>query len=210
MGEKMVAICVVSAVVALGLGSVACGGTSTGASQAPRRSASAVADRTTASQTRLEVDTADDDSDSSGNLRYDVDDRGVVDSGHVPDAASVRAIVALVKRYFAVAAAGNGVQGCALVYGYLLVSETIAEEYRLGSSPTLNGRTCATYLSRIFKRHHRNFAARAAARVGSVRTVKNDGAAMLRLKGPGPEHHELVRRVHGVWRIASVFDVGMP
>src|SRR5258705_4632253 len=71
---------------------------------------------------------ADFDNDTHENTGYyDGDDNRIRAWGHAPSAADRGTIAALVNRYFAAAAAGDGAKACPLMYSIL--EEAIAEDY---------------------------------------------------------------------------------
>jgi hypothetical protein len=159
----------------------------------------------------VERDSSDQDGDSVQSGRYDVDDTSIVTEGRRAAVAERRSIVALVKRYYIAAAAGDGAEGCALVYGYSLVAETTAEiRGEQWSSPHLDRKRCAAVLSHLYRQRHAVLAAHAEAfHVTDVRvTGQTYGVVILRF-GPGREHLMYVRRMDGIWKIGLVFEDGM-
>lgn len=147
--------------------------------------------------------TAKPDNDGDGDNGND-DDRW----GSAASSTDRRAVVALVKRYYAVAAAGDGAQGCALIYS--LLAEEIPELYgEPPGPPSLRGGTCAVVMSKVYRQKHRQLVAKVAMiDVIGVRVKRLRGLALLRFKG-GPERDIPVHREHRAWRIAALLDGGL-
>jgi hypothetical protein len=152
----------------------------------------------------------DDDNDSRGNSYYDEDDNVILRYGHSASAADVQAVTAIVKRYYAAAAAGDGVKGCSLIYS--LFAETIPEEYGRppAGPPGLRGKTCAVIVSKLFKQNHRQLVAdNTVLKVTGVRVEGNRGWAVLSLQMRSA-HRILVHRERGAWKIDELLDSEMP
>lgn len=127
----------------------------------------------------------------------------MLDYGNPANAADWRRSVALVKRYFAAAAAADGAGACRLLVP--LSAESVVE--RDGGSPPLRGRTCAVVMSKLFRLHHRMLAEKSAAlEVIAVRIKDDRGLAVLNF----PEIHEArqigLRRVRGTWKVVDLLD----
>jgi hypothetical protein len=192
----------------LGLGVGACGNTGRGTGSAPG-SSSNVATRTAVAakqtQSRLPTD-SDNDNDNPGKSRYDGDDGPVLHFGHAASAAEERAVAALVKRYYAAGAAGDGATACSLIDS--LLAESVVEEY--AQSPALRGKTCAEVLSKLFRRRHRELAGDIATLKPTVVRVSGDrGLALVRF-GATRERRLLLRRERGAWKMDVLLDVGVP
>lgn len=194
----------------LGLGAGACGNAGKRTDSTSGFSSSAAAGTVAAtapaqSQPHLPID-SDNDNDNSGNSRYDGDDKPVLYFGHAPSAADGRAIAALVRRYYAAGAAGNGATACGLIHP--LLAESIVEEY--AHSPSLRGKTCAAVMSKLFRQLHRELTSDVAG-LELVRTrVSGDrGLALVRF-GARRERRVLVRRERGAWKMDVLLDVGVP
>jgi hypothetical protein len=131
------------------------------------------------------------------------DDARVLYYGHAADAADRRSSIALVKRYFAAAAAEDGKRACGLLVP--LLAESVVEED--GRSPGLRGRTCAAVVSKLFKMRHRMLLEkRAALEVIAVRVKGDRGLVVLNF----PEIREArqlgERRVDGRWKLHELLD----
>jgi hypothetical protein len=198
------------AIALLSLGATACGGASKAGSSttnqvSPNASTTGGASTTSASSgapTGLQgKDSNDGDNDPQSN-----DDTAILDYGHLASAADKRAVTALVKRYYAAAAAANGTRACPLIYG--IVVETIPEEF--AGDPRLRGKTCATVMSKVFKQRHRQMAADNAilkvTRVG----VEGDKGLVLIYLGIPPVSSVLVHREGRAWKMQSLFEGGIP
>jgi hypothetical protein len=143
------------------------------------------------------------DNDGDGDNGND-DDRW----GSATSATDRRAVVSLVKHYYAVAAAGDGARGCALIYS--LLAEEIPELYgEPPGPPSLRGGTCAVVMSKVYRQKHRQLVAKIATiDVIGVRVKRLRGLALLRFKG-SPERDIPVHREHHAWRIDALLDGGL-
>lgn len=220
----------VSALLVLAAG--ACGGSGTGARSASRTAASGTAPGTaqastagaTPTQDSLRGDEDDDESaaDQTGNNRYDNDadfdndtheNAGYLDSddssiqafGQAPSAVEDRAIAALVSRYFAAAAAGDGAKACPLIYS--LLAEAIPEDFGRSPGPAYaRGKTCAVVMSKIFKHDHAQLA---GVQVTGVRVSGNEARALLGSKAL-PAGSILLRREHRAWKMDALLSEPLP
>jgi hypothetical protein len=125
--------------------------------------------------------------------------------GHAASAADFRAVVAVVRAYYAAGAAGNGARGCSLIYS--LLADEIPELYGEGSGPPeLRGKTCAVVVSKLFRHHRAHFRADSAwLRVFRVRVRGLRGLAFVRLPDT-PIHDIPVHREHAAWRVEALID----
>lgn len=155
---------------------------------------------------RLDSD-EDNDNPQPRTSRFDGDDYAVTRFGHPAGVADRQAIVRLLKRYYAAAAAQDGSAACALLYPVL--AEAVPEDY--GQAVSVHGRkTCATVLARVLAPHRRELAADAASL--TVLKVRLDGArgwAMLRLAMPSERRLQL-HREGGAWRVDELLDTKLP
>jgi hypothetical protein len=149
----------------------------------------------------------DGDIDSLGMGRYDTDADADPTFGPVATPTEHQAIATLIKRYYAVAAAGNGALACTMLAP--LVAEAAVEEHRPGKGPpALRGRGCAQVLSRLFAERHRELVADVATlRVGWTQT-KGRRAVALANFGPAREMLVYVRHANGVWQMNTLLDSG--
>jgi hypothetical protein len=144
------------------------------------------------------------ENDRDNDYDHNDDDSQTVHYGHAAGAADERSSVALVRRYFAAAAAADGARACALLVP--LVAESIAEE-AVGST-VLHGKTCPTVASELFTREHRQLEQkRSALEVYAVRVNGNRGVILIEFPTIGRELRQIAeRRIHGAWRIAELYD----
>jgi hypothetical protein len=128
--------------------------------------------------------------------------------GHAASAADRRDIVALVKRYYAIAAAGDGARACAILYS--LFAEEVPETYgEPPGDPALRGKTCAAVMSKVFKQRRRQLIQEAPSlKVIGVRIRGLRGLALLSFRGIG-ERDILVHREKRLWRIDALLDGGL-
>jgi hypothetical protein len=150
----------------------------------------------------------DDDSEEDRG-HQDSDDVRVVFLGHVANQNETDVVVALIKRYYAAAAAEDGHLGCSLLYP--LIAETVVEDYGRPPGPlALRGGTCAVVVSKVFRQRHRRLVTDIARlHVTQVRTSGNQGLALLTF-GSAPRRYLPLRRHGGAWKVASFFDIEMP
>jgi hypothetical protein len=186
----------VLALAALGLGLAACGGLSGGtASQRATAAASTGAPATAWSPAHKN----DRDNDSDHND----DDNGALLYGHTANAADRRVSVALLKSYYAAAAAEDGAKTCPLLVP--VIAESVVEND--GRSGPLRGNTCAAVMTKLFKLHHRSLVEKnATLKVLDIR-VEGDKALDI-LEFPAiPEVREMTeRRVGGTWMLLELLD----
>lgn len=203
-------------------GAYACGAASSSSRPATARSsgsstAGSVATTTTVSPfsvAELAKRDQDGDIDRLTQSRYDRDNDAIPGFGQPADAADRRAIVALIKRYYKVAAAGDGAQACSLQYA--LSAELVVEEHHRGKGPpSLQGDTCAQIMSKLLARHHRELAEDISGgyRVLAVQVHFNQGYALVRFAAPRAFHElrelrMLVHREHGGWKMDKPLDDG--
>jgi hypothetical protein len=150
---------------------------------------------------------SDGDTDNPGSSYYDKDDAEILAYGKAANTKDRLQITALVKRYYAVAAAGDGAAGCSLTYS--LIDESTVENYAQ-NHPTLRGKTCAEVMSNQFEQDRAQLAAGSARlHVISVRVGENRGYALLGA-GKRPERSLLVHRESGAWKTEALVDSALP
>ena len=131
------------------------------------------------------------------------DDAQALNYGHAAGPAERRATVALVRRYFADAAATNGARACRLLVP--LMAELAVEES--GKSPSLRGKTCATVMTKLFERYHAALVEKSAKlQVYAIRVLGDRALALLYFPELSEVRRLLLRRVHGSWRVYSLLD----
>jgi hypothetical protein len=131
------------------------------------------------------------------------DDAHVLDYGHAASGTERQEITSLVKSYYATAAAEDGSTACSMLYP--LISETVAEDY--GHIPDLRGTTCATVITKLFKRRHHLLVGESDTFKVYALRVKGERALTVLSFAVLPEVRQLPeRRVDGAWKIAALSD----
>lgn len=140
----------------------------------------------------------DDDGDNND------DDAGVLDYGHAAGPADRQALMALIRSYYAAAAAADGAKACALLMPF--IAEAVAENY--GFQPGLHGKTCATVLSKLFKRQHALLAGKYETLKFYALRVDEDKALTVLSFATLPEVREIAERrdSSGAWRVLELRD----
>jgi ketosteroid isomerase-like protein len=149
----------------------------------------------------------DQDRDSPGGSYYDRDDGEIRSYGYVASATDASAITALVERYYAAAAEGDGVKACALTYRFDV--ETLPEKYGRPPGPRwLHGaNTCQALLARVFQHFHGSLTAPVV-----VTSVRVDGSHADALVGfrTLPAGFVKARREGGAWKIDGLLAAPLP
>jgi hypothetical protein len=146
---------------------------------------------------------------SSAPLRFTPEntyERGADDLAwsHVVGGVDRRQMTAVLKRYYAAAAAEDGVEACALMYS--LFAEEVPEDE---SPAALRGQSCATVAASLFKQRHRELVAdNATFRVTLVRVSGRRGLALLKF-GNRPERDIRMHREGHRWKVEELLDSGM-
>jgi hypothetical protein len=192
----------------LGIGATACGSTSAGTTHAPSNSQATT--YSTASVPALPPDRDDNDGDNPENTQTDSDDGSVLDFGHPADASDARQITALVKRYYAAAAAEEGARACSMLYSTF--AEAVPEDY--GKSPPgpsfARGTTCPAVMTAMFKHFHSHLVARLPKlQVYRVGVNERQGEVVLRF-GSLPEREIHVDREGHTWKVVALIDSALP
>jgi hypothetical protein len=130
---------------------------------------------------------------------HDGDDTSVLTYGHAAGAAEARAVAAVVKRYYAAAAVGDGATACSMILPTL--AKAIPEDYARPTGPVYlrGGKTCRAVMSRLFKHFHDKLAG--AIEVTGVRVEGNLALALLGSR-TRPASEMSVERIGGAWKIA--------
>jgi hypothetical protein len=201
---KTVLVCSTLALSAIGAG--ACGTSRSPGSIPSRPSVGSATDSVASSSTSTAgppLQDADGDSDSPGSGHDNDGDEYLSYYGQAAGAADRRTLTVLLRRYYAVAAAGDGTRACSLLYWP--VAESVVEEHEEGP-PSLRGATCAQVASKLFARDHRELARQIASlEVTEVRLKGDQGLVRLRFAAP-TEHLVPVHRDHGVWKVGMLLD----
>lgn len=197
-------LCAAVAALALGCAVGACG------SQAKHPS-TAGADATEAAELRpapLEAEADADKDNDIGAAADDTDNRRDFAFGHAVSPSVSGAVTALVKRYYAVALAGQGARGCAMLYSTIAEGLVEDDSREPGGPPYMRGAsTCTQVLDALYHHFHAQFAAEVPIlQVTSVRLQGGYGYAFLRF-GSMPEREIPVKREGRVWRMAQTYDL---
>jgi hypothetical protein len=145
--------------------------------------------------------TRNNDRDNDGD--HNDDDEGVLKYGHAADASDWRASVALLDRYYAAAVDDDGARACAQLVPF--IAEAVPEDE--GSTPGLRGSSCATVMTKLFRRLRRQVAIKhRSMKVIAVR-VQGDRALAVIDFSAIPEVREFKERRIGVgWRLLALLD----
>lgn len=200
-----------SSIALVGLCAGACGGKGEHTSRtAHSTAASGSADTATAARLQRAGSYIRGDGDADETDHRDQDDR-IRGYGHAAGAADKRAIAALVERYFAAAAAGDGPRACSLIYAGLANSSNLGEVAEAAHPPapgvaSLRGESCGQIMSLLFAENRRALIADAATvKILSVRVYGNHGVALLGFK-TAPEGKIPLRRESETWKIDSLLE----
>lgn len=174
-----------ASLVTVALAGMAIGGCGSGSHTAPAVDARVTAASSSAARPKPSVEgTSDDD---------------IPAYGHEASAADRQAITALVRRYYAAAAAADGRTACALLDRNL--EHVIAEDY--GQPPALpysRGKTCKVVMAKIFRHLTHHPADLAATAVTGVRVSNNYAFAELSSKLT-PKGEIFLLRERGKWTV---------
>ncbi len=144
-----------------------------------------------------------DAADSASKGYFDKDDTRLRNIGHVATFTDRRAIVTLVKNYYAAAASDNGAVACSLTYP--VRAESLPEDYGPTYSP--GATTCAQVLTAVFKRLHAQAAS--LAEVTDVRIEGRQATVLLRSTSI-PASMTQARRRGSTWMLDHVLATPLP
>ena len=190
---------------------LACGNASRDAGSPSRVSSTATGAAGTGAAAPGSYLKGDDDADE-GVGSPDADDGRTRGYGHAANAADEHAVTALVKRYYAAGAMGDGATACRLM------SPRLAGEPNLGdaaeeayppapSAPSLHGKSCVQIMSLLFREDHRRLTAdRATLYVIAVRIDGLHGLTLLGFRASPERQIPIVREGHA-WKIDSLLDL---
>lgn len=130
--------------------------------------------------------------------------------GHPADRADARALVALVRRYYADAAHGSSLDACRLLYGPRSEATAGEDDARTPNQrPSLAA--CARYLSRLFTENPGLLRAQEATlRVGAIRDEYNKASVQLYFGHPAAAYYIEAHRERGLWKLEMVLAVNRP
>ncbi len=201
------------AVLGLGGGVAACGSSS--ATDSSRNASHNVSTGEAAISTTEEAPTdyrkvdADKDNDI-GAAHDDKSNREALLFGHATGASDERTITSLVKRYYAIALAGDGAKACSLIYSSL--AEAAPEDYGQVPGPAyLRGATtCKAILTKLFAHFHSQLAIQVPVlEVTRVRVQADQARALLKFAAMPEREIQITREGH-VWKIAALLDNALP
>jgi hypothetical protein len=148
---------------------------------------------------------ADDDSDKYGSEPDNENEA----FGHPADAGDARHITAVLRRYYAAAARGDGALACELLYSPL--AEAVPEDYGGTSAPAAQrGETCAVVLSKLFDQQHAQLKDGSKLRVAAVRVYLNRASARFGLGNEAPDQYIMAHRERGPWKVDMLFGLERP
>ena len=157
------------------------------------------------------VKPTDQDKDFDGNATgyYDSDDSGIRAFGHAANVTEQKAVVEMVERYYAAAAAADGAAACPMI----VASLARAIPHDIGSPPGppyARGKTCAVVMSKVFRENHRQLAAEAATlKVSGVRVEHGLVRALLSFTSL-PGRWLSIAREGGAWKVHELLDRELP
>jgi hypothetical protein len=163
-----------------------------------------------------QIETRGDEDHDSDRYPHELPDRDEVPYyktepfGHPASTAEAQAAAAVLRRYYADAAHGDGAAACRLLYSTR--ADSLSGDYTGLLGPT-RGRntTCAGVLSGVFGRLRRRLRLDSAMlRVGAVRVDFNHASAQLDFGGARRPHYIALQRERGAWKLAMLLDVGQP
>jgi hypothetical protein len=157
-----------------------------------------------------DVDPEDGDSDYPVPSSYrfpDPDDRETLAFGRAASPAQRGAVAAVLQRYYAAAAAGDGTLDCSLLIRAL--ANSAAEDYAGAGSPTYmrGAKTCPAVLERTFRQSHQELVA--PIEVYAVRVAGSKARAVVSSKTLRASMIGLARE-GGSWRVQTLLGLPLP
>lgn len=152
---------------------------------------------------------ADEDQDI-GAPQDDVNPEQALGLTRTANAKDTRAITTLIKRYYAVAVAENGVAGCAMLFP--TIAESVPEDFGLSppGPPYARGTTCAGVLTLTFRHFHPQLALEVPHLTVARVLIRGRNAQAILHFGKLPERVIMVEREGPRWRIGALLDSQMP
>ncbi len=145
-----------------------------------------------------------------GAAEDDTNNNLALNFGQAASTTDRSAITALVKRYYAIALAGNAIKGCSMLFSTL--AEAAAEDYGVPGGPEYarGAKNCQQVLSGVFRFYHARLAAEVPKlSVTRVRLKGRQGYAILSF-APFPEREISVDREGHAWKIGAFVDNELP
>lgn len=191
-----------SASTSAGASAVSSTGTTTVDTTSPAAAPATPAANRNPTPSRRQLEKYDRDEDDYMNVP---DDHNSAPPGYVPaNAADKQAIMALVKRYYAAALAGDGARGCSMIDPGLV--KAIPLDYGKLGAPYLRRAkgTCPAVMSLMYRHEHRLLAREVPQLKARVSVDGNQAVAILRF---GLHERGIAEvREGGAWKIAAVLD----
>jgi hypothetical protein len=204
-----------TALVSVGAG--ACGGVGKAAGSASRTQSNSTvsgdtpigtASGASTASTRSYLDDADQDIGGTRENRgyRDTDDSRVLLYGHAASPTERARITSIVKRYYAVAASGDGRTACSMLPPSLV--RALPQDYGERGLPYLRGaKTCQAVMERLFAHSHSEL----SAPVAVTGVLVNHNYAYTLLGSPKMRASYItLHRERGVWTINTLLGNGMP
>jgi hypothetical protein len=132
---------------------------------------------------------------------HDRDDGATLSLGHAADAATRRAITALVKRYYAAAAVEDGRRACSMLPPELAKAVPLDWGGSNGPEYLRGQKTCQAVMVLLFKHSHDQLSAPV-----TVTGVQLNGNSAYAFVGSAtmPAGYLIVQRQHGAWAIVAL------
>jgi hypothetical protein len=155
----------------------------------------------------------DGDDDDAARPRRDFDDELVRDYGHAVGGGEQRAVAALLGRFYAAVAAGDGAGACSLLYGPLtrapgLYRAIPKADAPAPGSPLLRG-NCAQVATLLFGIERPELAEHGRPQLVEARVSGDRGIAVIGFAS-APERQLPLRRDGGTWKVAALLDSLIP
>lgn len=153
---------------------------------------------------------ADHDSDI-GAPQDDPNNRSSEDFGHEATPAERRAIVALLKHYYAAALADEGAEDCTLLLSTIAEAAPNDSSREPGTPAYMHGQTtCAGVLDRLFAHYHAQLAAEVPKlHVGHIRLEEHHGVVFLHFGSLPDRQTSVIREAH-TWKMSQIYDQAVP
>jgi hypothetical protein len=147
----------------------------------------------------------DNDADNKTGSYFDVDDSISLGFGKSASAADRRAVSEAIARYYALAAAHDGVKACGLLAAP--IAQSLPQTVGGFGGPTYyKGKTCGEVLTKIFEANVHQLATYATSmRVVKVGVENNEAVAVFAVKDH-PGRAIRLRHEHGAWKVDGPVD----
>jgi hypothetical protein len=203
--------------VLLVAGLASCGGSNTDGSSRAASTAHSSATATPAANSEASstapLDTtvdADKDNDVTAGSLDDANNDSAMTFGREASPSERRAIVPLIKRYYATALTEDGARGCSMVYSTLAEAAVEDDAQAPGPQYERGAKSCAEVLRRMFVHEHAQIAAQVPKlEVTHIRLVEHHGVAFLRF-GALAEREISVAREGRTWKMDTIYDQELP